>query len=522
MAPKVIKLGKKDDIPAVVRQLKSLKDREVVFEIANGSVLLTSSDNLKLLKRTGEALGKKVFVSTEDEIGKILAKKAGVLVGDTEVKMPKASPVRVSRSDVKPRFSDILGSRKISLKHSEVDEEPRIFITPKVSQPVHHGKPSRRFFKLFVFSIVILVVVVFALAVILPKATITAFARSEQVARDLEIKVDKSVSKVDTDNLEIPGTMITKEVSQTKNFPTTGKNLAGTKATGSIVLFNFTTHTLTLKASTTSLLVDGKKYLFTKDVTGIKPTSSDKSPSTGSIGIVAEKPGEDYNLPANTKFEIVNAALGNQNVYAVNTTEIKGGKATATAVLSQEDMDRAVEVLTEDILNQAETDLSAESGTKIRLILSGVNREILAKTANKNVGEATDNFDMTLIAKVTGLSFRDQDVKDLVTTKINQVLSSDKYLLDEGKSEYDAKFRNLDLKNGNGVLQVHFTTVAAYKVDENNLSKILAGKTESEIKEILLSKPEIDDVKVEFWPAWFVHKAPRLNGKVYIKSVISE
>src|SRR5258708_4815222 len=113
MPPKIIKLTKKDDIASAIKYLKNLKDREVVFQLATGSSLLTSSDNLKLLKRTGEALGKKVTVETTDEVGKILAKKAGVLAGDQEIKMPKGQPIRVARSDVKPRFSDILGSKKI-------------------------------------------------------------------------------------------------------------------------------------------------------------------------------------------------------------------------------------------------------------------------------------------------------------------------------------------------------------------------------------------------------------------------
>src|SRR5438067_377179 len=108
MPPKIIKLGKKDDIVAVVKQIKNLRDKDVIFELEKGSLLLKSSENLKLMKRTGEALGKKIQVSTDDEIGRILAKKAGVLAGNLDIKMPKGLS-RVSRSDVKPRFSDIMG-----------------------------------------------------------------------------------------------------------------------------------------------------------------------------------------------------------------------------------------------------------------------------------------------------------------------------------------------------------------------------------------------------------------------------
>jgi hypothetical protein len=220
----------------------------------------------------------------------------------------------------------------------------------------------------------------------------------------------------------------------------------------------------------------------------------------------------------------VNAALGNQNVYALNPTGIAGGQTTSTGgtILSQQDLDKAVASLTASIIEQAETDLTQETGVAIRLVPTGVKIEILAKTANKNVGVIADNFDMTLIAKLTGLGFRNDDVTQVVIAKINQVLSSDKYLLDNAQKQYTAEFKTIDIPNGHGVLVVHFQTTAAYKIDQTNLARVLSGKNESEIKEILLSKPEIDNVQVAFWPKWFVHKAPRFNGKIYINTALSQ
>lgn len=517
MPPKIIKLGKKDDIASVIKQIKNLRDREVVFQLDRGAYLLQSSDNLKLLKRTGEALGKSVKVQTSDELGQVLARKAGVLADDIEVHMPKGNMTRVARSDVKPRFSDILGSKRatpkpeILIKKTVEEEYERSFSIPE-------RKSTGNFSKLFVLSLVVLVVLVFGLAVLLPNATVTVFARSEQVTRDLEITVDKKVPLANSQNLQIPGVTVTREVSLTKNFPTTGSNVAGSKATGAVTLYNLTSNTLTLRASTTTLVANGKKFFFTKDVSGIKPGTA------GNLGIqiTAEQAGEAYNLPANIRFTIENKALGNQNVYAVNPAALTGGKTTATGgkILTQEDVDKATESLVNEIINQAESDFTKEKGTQMKLLSSGVTKEVLAKTANKNVGDTADSFDMTMIARVIGLSFRADDVTDVVVEKINQVLSSDKYLLENGKREYTATYKSVDIPNAHGVLVVHFETTAAYKVDADNLSKILAGKNEMEIKEILLSKPEVDNVKVEFWPKWFVNKAPRFNGKVEIKTML--
>jgi hypothetical protein len=517
MPPKTIKLGKKDDIAAVVKQIKDLRDRDVVFELERGSLLLRSSDNLKLMKRTGEVLGKKIQVVTDDEIGRILAKKAGVLFGGGEVSMPKTS-VRVARSDIKPKFSDILGGRRILARSTDKPVSP-MTIMPAISLPkikFRFGWLKNNFVRIAIVVLVVLVLAVFVLAIFLPKASITIYARSEQVTRDLELTVDKNFTTINTDNLQIPGVSVTKEESLTKHFPATGVALSGTKASGTVAIYNFTKNTLTLKAATTTLQVNDKKYVFTKDVTGIKPNGAVTEAS-----IMAQQPGDTYNQPANTKFQILNPALGNQNVYALNPEALGGGNATSTPMVSQEDLNKAAQSLAEEILVQVESDLSKDYGVPMKLELSGVTEEILTKTANKNVGDAGDSFDMTMIARVTGLSFKESDVVDSAIAKINQVLSSDKYLINDAKKDYSAVFKSIDLPTAHGVLAVHFTTTAAYKVDTGSLAKILAGKNENEIKEILLSKPEIDNVQVKFWPAWFVHQAPKLNGKVYVDIILN-
>ena len=532
MPTKIIKLGKKDDIASVVKQIKNLRDKEVIFEVETGSPMLRSSENLKLMKRTGEVMGKKIQVATDDEIGQVLAKKVGMLAGDAEVKMPRGisrPPRMASRqvgSDVKSKFSDIILPRQVVSKVAgQVQKAFEATSVPILHQPSRFSKlPKIKFTlpklktKLWLFAGGILVLAIFGIVVLLPSATITVFARSEPIVRDFEIIVDQNATAVDVGKLTVPGFAVTREVSQTKNFPATGAG-AGSKATGSVMIYNNTAFTLTLKAATTTLDVNGHKYLFARDVSGIKPGGI----ANGPVDIQAVDGGTVFNLPANTKFKITNQALGNQNVYAINLAPIAGGTNSAVITLSQKDLDDAVASLTQDVITQAQADLSAEKdGAPIKLLDSAVKKEILAHTANKNLGDVTTTFDMTLIAKVTGLAFNEKDVIGLIESKINQLLSLDKYILESAAPVYTASFKSVDLIVGRGVLATHFETVIAYKIDSTNFAKILAGKNESEIKEILLSKPEVDSVTVKFSPAWLAHSAPSWNGKVYIKTELSK
>ena len=175
-----------------------------------------------------------------------------------------------------------------------------------------------------------------------------------------------------------------------------------------------------------------------------------------------------------------------------------------------------------EIVSVAAAEISQTNSVEMKLLDSGSKKEVLAKTANKNIGAEVTSFDMTIIARVSGLAFREDDVSEVVLAKINEVLSDDKYLLESAESKYEAVYKTIDPAQTKGVLSVHFETVAAYKMDTDNLSKLLTGKNELEIKEILLSKPEVDDVEVKFWPEWFVHKAPRFNGKINIETVLKQ
>lgn len=525
MEPRIIKLNKKDDIATVVKKIKDLKEREVVFEMEKGAVLLSSSSNLRLMKRTGEVLGKKVRVVTSDPIGQMIAKKAEVLYQEEEAMKPIRP--KVMRSYVRPKFGDILGPRRIFplATVKSLNKKAASFI-PKIPSKISIPKVSASFSKKFIFGTVVIVIAVFGLAVLLPQASITVYARSEPVTRDVEIQVDRTIRQTDFDNLKVTGQLITKEVSHTKNFSTTGVKLEGSKASGKVVVYNFTKNTIRLRSQTTTLTANGKNYFFLSDAAGIKPTvrngqEIDVKSLTVSVAIIAVEAGEGSNLSVNTRFEIKNQALGNQDVYAISATEILGGQATSKKILSQDDYDKATAVLKEELALKVEEDLSKEVSNDIRFLPSGAAVEVLAHTANKNINEVAEDFDMTMIGRVKGLSFKENEVKAVIVEKINSVLSSDKYLLESAEQKLTAKFKSMDLNTGQGVLAIHFETMVAYKIENRNLEKILAGKNAIEIKEILLTKPEIDRVDVNFSP-FFVHKAPRFNGKINIQTSVSK
>ncbi|HEV8601662.1 MAG TPA: hypothetical protein VGQ87_03670 [Patescibacteria group bacterium] len=525
----IIKLGKTEDIVSVIQRIKNLQENEVIFELEKGALLLGSSANLKLMKRTGETMGKKITVKTDDEVGRLLAIKAGVLAGQSADDMRKIAPKSAgavnsaSVSDIKPKAKATVESASVQPLQPVAKASPAV-LPKKFRLNFKFGTAA----KIAGVVVAVLLLAIIASAIILPKANITIYARSEPINRDFEIKVDKNITAPDIENSVIPGMVVTKEVSQTKNFIVTGKAVSGTKASGTAQLYNFTKNTLTLKASTTTLIdASGKKYFFTKDATGLRPTGGtqsqpDQKTLTAPISIIAEEPGDTYNIPAGTKLEIKNAALGNKpEVYAITASDIAGGASTSQTALTQQDLDNAVTKMAEDLTAAAQTELAKDEGAgSSKLLVSGIKQEILAKTANRNVGDQVENFDMTVIARLTGLSFKEDDVRNIVNQKMQAFVSEDKYLVAGAKENLTEEYKSFDLDLGTGMLAVHYETLAAFKIDTTGLAKLLAGKKASEIKEILLSKPEIDSVDIKLSP-FFAKSAPRVNGKIFINTLLS-
>lgn len=542
---KLVKLQKSEQIVDIIKKIKTLKGNEVIFEIPSGSALFKNPHNFSLIKKSAAAMEKTVIISTDDPAGKSMATKAGLLLDDggefvKPAARPKAKKVRFSDigATTMPRAASTAASEPSS---SAFNIRPRPIASPVAGEKksfvpslpkFHLPRLGSSFSRFFVLGLVVLILIVFGLAVLLPQAQITVYARSEPITRDLEISVDKNTRSINGTNLTVPGIAVSREISHTKSFETTGVRLTGNKATGNVQLFNFTKNTLTLRAATTTLVVDGKKYSFTKDVTGLRPTARigqggeqeiDTSSLIPPVAIVAQEVGAGFNIGTDLRLTIQNAALGQADVYAETTSNITGGTSNEIKVLSQADIDKATQAMQDELASLAEQEVkeAGQEDASLRILPNAVKSEVLAKTANKEVNDEVSEFDMTIIAKVTGVGYNEEDVKNLVLEKINSVLSEDKYLLEDGKQELNATFKTVDIDKGTGVLAVHFETTAAYKVENTNLSKILAGKDAVEIQEILLTKPEIDRVDVMFSP-FFVKKAPRFNGKIYIKTVQSE
>ena len=397
-------------------------------------------------------------------------------------------------------------------------------IAPKLSKRVLSETKHPRVGRAVLGGFGILLLVGTFLAVwVLPEAKLTLSVRSEPVTRDLEIKVDANRAEASSEELVVSGKFVDREIVGSKAGAATGSKNVGKTASGFVSIYNFSKTTLVLKAATTVLTINGKKYFFTQDVGGIRPTAKigledqevDQTSLIPPVPLVAAGPGEEYNLPKGARLEIENEVFGKQPkaLYAIAADGITGGSTREIKVVTQNDIDNAFTALSQILIGKARIELM-EKNPKIKLQDNSVNTEVLEKQTAAVPGNEQAEFDVHMKVKIRALVYDESEVQKIISERISRLLPEGRALKPDAQ-RLTSHFSSVDLPHGQGVLSNHFEGDIIYHVDKNELVEKIRGKTVEEIRDILLSRPEIDQVEISLTPFW-VKKVPSLRSRIDI------
>lgn len=388
-------------------------------------------------------------------------------------------------------------------------------------------KPKRAFLKYVAGILILLILAVYFLGFyILPEARIEVIARTEPVARDFEVRVDKGLQEPNFAELAVPGKILEEELTDAKTYPSTGTRNIGQKASGFVSIYNFSKTTLILRAGTTVLLSGGREYFFTQDVSGIRPTALigledqevDPSSLVSPVPVAAEAAGPEYNLPKNARLEISNEAFGqnSKTLYAMVAEDISGGTTKEIKIVTESDISSAYQSLSNELIARAKQELFAKYG--VTALDNAMTADVLEPRASVAPGTETSEFQVSVKVRVRAFVFSEQEVKSIAVERIKRLLPENKVLEEGGGSRFSAQFASVSIQEGLGILVAHFEGRIIYQIDKGGLIDKIKGKNVEEIKEILLSRPEVESAKIKFYPFW-VKRAPKLARKIRLELV---
>lgn len=401
-------------------------------------------------------------------------------------------------------------------EEEKVESKDNIFLPPN-SKLMDAPRP-RRSYRGFVIGFVAtaLIVVLLLVLVILPSANITVFAKSQTVARDIDVIADTKIQTPDSQKLTVPATAVQESQTIAGTFQTNGKKELGSKAEGRVALYNLTGSPLALKASTTTLTIGSKSYTFKSDQMNVKALTSPSADTNATLAdIVASDGGESFNVPAGTRMEITNVAFGSkpQKLYAKTVTQVIGGNSRFVSSISKDDLTNAQNSLIKKVVDGINANLASAN---VKLVDGAYDIGTPTFTTDKPEGTETQSFTAQLQVTITGLAFDETALKNMVRSRLLVSLGAEKTLQDLEKDTVIYQIKNLDPTNGVMQLALHYESQSKPNIEESILKNKLAGKSKQEASELILSNPDVDHVEMVVQPTWAT-SLPRFTGKIHLE-----
>jgi len=507
---KKIIIGKSDEVAPVVEKIIDADAKEVVLSIPRFSRLAESLANFHLIKREAEVLKKKIVVESVDDKVVELAGIAG---------LEAFNPI-LSRS--RRQFSDI-----VSTRHTQEVSAEREIKTRKLVESVDRH-PSSRFGSLAkkpkgktkrlavgLGAAAALFLAAFVANATLPKADINIVREKSPWAYKDSVKANK-LGMVEAFSASVPAQVFTAKKTLQLSFSASGKKFVERKAGGIVTVYNaYSSDPQPLVATTRFLAPDGKIFRLSKSiiVPGAKIIEGKIIPSTLDVAVIADQAGADYNIGPVNYFSIpgFKGSPKYQAFYGESKLPMSGGFIGEVAFPTDQDIKSAKAEVAKKVEDGLRRELDGQIPDDFKII-DGASEFVLMDQKVVTEVDSSNNFSVVADARLTTIAFKESEVLLMLGEKMRR----------EKGEEYEFKTTNIsygqaraDFKSGKLSFPVDLTSEIARRVNAEDLKEKVRGQSESDLRAVIYSLPNLQSVTVKLWPFW-VNRVPNNDGKISI------
>ncbi len=383
-------------------------------------------------------------------------------------------------------------------------------------------KPRKKWVALvWVSAVVIFGLGAYGALAYLPKSDIKISIKKFRWDYDNPVTLSSKLTDIDLNNRQIPIAIFSQRKNINFPFPATGKKYVERKASGRIIIYNnFSTDQQVLSSGTRFKAPDGKIFKLVDRVVvpGARVENGQVVAANIEAQVAAEKPGEAYNIGTVSKFTIpgFEGTAKFEKFYAESKSPISGGLVGQVAYPTDADIKTAKAEAEKNLKNGIEVFIISQiSSDEFKLIDSSKPFNILKETVNTDTDE-NGNFYIFVDGELSMTAFKKAHIINLLTEMAGQVVDTSlKLTLKE--DEYSISYGNvqIDPKTKIMTLPVKFKGVFWEPLDVNSFRKKTSGESESELKSLIYSYPNIEKADFSFWPFW-VSKVPLNQNRVNV------
>lgn len=489
---KTIYLKQETTLIEILEKLKEITEKETVLVIPPENREFNKEITFEILKSESTKLDKKIIISSNDKKIIKLAKKYN--------------------------FETILPEEKIKRYVKEVfTSKPTHFPThfPK-EMPVQRKKTKTFLPKFFIFLVLLLIVVlgVYFLGFYVAEANLELTLQKSVKPFDYDFDISSSIVKSSSDFLTLKGVFVSQNLPLSNSYPVKNETSVLTRASGYVIISN-TGQSFSLIPNTRFITEDGKIFRSQEKI--IIPEGSEQKPSLTKIYVVADRPGEEYNISP-TKFKIpgLSGTIFEKNITVYSEENFAGGGSKILKVPSFEDysevqknFDSDARIYAENYLNKNYNDVLFFPEAK--LISITINR--IEPQDVKIVTTSIDNLKVIGEIKINALGIRLQEVEEMIKD-LEAKFIEENFFINKVQIE-KMNLTSYDLNEGKGKLKVSGKIYVQFRFNESEFKKQISGKTLDEVYQILREKKGLTQAKVTLWPFW-IKKIPNNLEKIKI------
>jgi hypothetical protein len=487
-------VNKDDELGEIIEKIRKVREEEIVLVIPEKTKSLSHPANLTIFKKEIKDLDKRIYLSTEDEKIKILARQFGL-------------PLFLEEAEEK--IFDIRPPKKKKEEKKEV-----VFSQPKTIN-------FKKFFSYLLILITAFILVFVFYQVLQTRAEIIIETQKTSFDINEVITLKGEQFSADYENKILPAEYIKVELFGTETVTTTGQ-VTEESPLLNVVFLNYLERNIPLVMGT-RLSYNGNIFRTTEKI--VIPPAQNGEPGKKSVtAILSSLKDENLKIPQGSDLEIV--------AWRERKTRTEDGRLFIDVVKAKVESDydytssgKIGSVAPEDITNvKLKLENSLKKAVQSDLALKNPQSfyifdqdlvKIEIQNISHNVGDKTDKISATGKATYETMKASKKEFDDFIKNLINkEILKEEKNLVISQMNIDKIELFDFDSRKKIMTVGVKGKAILAPDLNTETLKSELRGKTIEQAKEYF-KIPGIDKTTIRLFPQW-KEKLPEDTSKIKI------
>ncbi len=469
-----IRLTGSENINVIRDLLESATESSVLLVAPRGCEALERNQvNLTILRRWADSLALHLALVAEDAATRVIAHDVGLLVLPSVEAAQKADLEALDRKrrrreglPPRPYMGSLLDASGGASGHGPGH-------TPS-------GKGRSRFWGLGL-AVGLLLLALF----LIPTATVTLTPATEPMTASMEITGEAGLTEVNYGLGQVPARTVSVELGGSDTIAATDKrDVPDGHAEGSAVFANKTTIPVTITKGTLVRTSFGKNVRFFTVADVLLPGELH---GTVRVGILAEAPGPDGNVPALT-VNVVEGELAAQ-VEVLNDSRTTGGTVRRMPVVHGDDKVQLRAKLMKRLQEEAYQELIAALSRGEFIPAESLVITVLEEDFDHQVGDQADTLGCSMRVEVSGLAVSGAGGEELLLGLLQQRVRPGYHVV-EGSAQY-TRASVLAATTEEARFQMSVRASSSATIEPAVVQKALVGKTVPEATAYLSQQFEL-------------------------------